>query len=198
MRYLIETEIKQTLEAVKAVLDDKELLSSVQKVADLCLKALKEGRKIIFAGNGGSAADSQHLAAELVSRLNFDRPALPGISLTVDTSALTAIGNDYGYQFVFARQLAAIGNKGDIFFCISTSGNSQNILEALKIAKEKEIVTVGLTGMTGGKMLNECDFLLKIPSLRTPKIQECHIMLGHIICDCIEQGMFAHLKPKVA
>jgi D-sedoheptulose 7-phosphate isomerase len=197
MMSLIKSEISQTVETVERVLKDTTLLEGVLGVSELCKSALQQGNKIIFAGNGGSAADAQHLAAELVSRLNYDRPALAALSLTVDTSALTAIGNDYGYQYVFARQLDAIARQGDVFVAISTSGNSQNILEALQIAKDKKVMSVGLTGKSGGKMKNMCDHILQMPSTQTPKIQECHIMLGHIICDLIEQGLFPHLKPQI-
>ena len=144
----------------------------------------------MLAGNGGSAADAQHIAGELVSRFEFDRPGLPAIALTTDTSILTAIGNDYGYHRLFARQIEALGNKGDIFIAYSTSGNSENICEALGVAKEREIITVGMTGNKGGKMNILCDFLIEIPSSSTPKIQEGHLVIGHIICGLIEDELF--------
>lgn len=173
-----------------SALADNELISNVSKAAELCVAALKQKHKIMLAGNGGSAADSQHISAELVSRLNYDRPGLSAVALTTDTSALTAIGNDYGYERVFARQVEAIGQAGDVFIGISTSGNSPNVLAALRSARSMGIKTVGLTGKIGGKMADMCDIILKMPSNKTPHIQECHIMLGHIICQIIEDTIF--------
>lgn len=154
------------------------------------IKSYKNGNKTLIAGNGGSAADAQHLTGELVSRFYFDRPGLPAIALTTDTSILTAIGNDYGYERIFARQIEANSNKGDVFIGISTSGNSKNILEALKVCKEKEVLTVGMTGETGGIMAALCDYCIKVRSSETPRIQEAHIMVGHIICSLIEESLF--------
>ncbi|MBV8939050.1 MAG: D-sedoheptulose 7-phosphate isomerase, partial [Alphaproteobacteria bacterium] len=145
---------------------------------------------IMFCGNGGSAADAQHLSAELVSRLNFNRPGLSAIALTVDTSALTAIGNDYGFDTVFSRQVEALGQPGDVLVAISTSGNSPNVLKAIAAARAKNIAVVGQTGQSGGAMGTLCDIILKMPSSETPKIQECHIMLGHIYCALIEEALF--------
>lgn len=193
---MILAEIHKTRAAIDAVLADAELLANVQKVADLCEKALRAGRKILFCGNGGSAADSQHLSAELVSRLNFNRPGLAAVALTVDTSALTAIGNDYGFEHVFSRQVEALGQAGDVLIALSTSGNSPNVIKAIEAARAKGIHVVGKTGGSGGKMAELCDIALKIPSHETPKIQECHMMLGHIYCALIEQGLFgAGLRP---
>lgn len=183
-------EIQKTLTAVEAVAADSSLLEAVEKVGEICVKALNEGNKIMFCGNGGSAADSQHLSAELVSRLNYNRPGLCAIALTVDTSALTAIGNDYGFENAFSRQVEAVGQKGDVLIAISTSGNSPNILKAIHAAKEKGITVIGKTGKTGGKMAELCDIILKMPSTETPKIQECHMMLGHIYCSLIEEALF--------
>ncbi len=160
-------------------------------VAAACVNALQQGHKILLAGNGGSAADCQHIAAELVGRFAFDRPGLPAIALTTDTSALTAIGNDYGYEAVFARQLEALGTTGDVFIGLSTSGNSANVLAALRAAKSRSLVCVGLTGESGGKMRDLCDFLLDVPVRGTPDIQVCHITLGHLLCDLIERALFA-------
>ncbi len=197
MKEYVLGEIKKTQKTVDAVIKDKKLIETVIEIAQKGSDVLRKGGKIIFAGNGGSAADSQHLAAEIVSRLNYDRPALPAIAITTDTSALTAIGNDYGYEHVFSRQLEAIGNKKDLFFAISTSGNSPNILKALNSARKKGITSVGLTGKSGGKMAGLCDYVIKIPSTETPKIQECHIMLGHIICSLIEEEIHgAKYNPK--
>lgn len=190
-------EIEKTRATIDAVLADKELLANVEKVGALCVEALKRGNKILFCGNGGSAADSQHMAAELVSRLNYNRPGLAAIALTTDTSALTAIGNDYGYENVFSRQIEAIAVKGDVLIAISTSGNSPNVLKALEAAKTKGVHTIGKTGKSGGKMKALCDLCLCMPSMETPKIQECHMMLGHIYCGLIEDALFAkEYKPK--
>lgn len=190
MKQYIQTELSKTLRTLQLVASDAEIAGTLEEVATICCTALHRGNKILFAGNGGSAADAQHLAGELVSRFNFDRPGLAAIALTTDTSVLTAIGNDSGYDLVFARQVSAIGTRGDIFIAISTSGRSRNILKALDQAREKELVTVGLTGQDGGDMPVLCDHLIRIPSNETPKIQEAHIMLGHILCGLIECAMF--------
>lgn len=186
--------IRESIEATRALMDrclgDAALLAAVEKAGEVCVGALKAGGKILLAGNGGSAADAQHISAELVSRLNYDRPGLCALALTTDTSALTAIGNDYGYEYVFARQVEAVGRKGDVLIAISTSGNSPNILAALAAARKAGIATVGLTGQSGGKMAPLCDIALKIPSGCTPNVQECHIMFGHIICQIIEDTLF--------
>jgi D-sedoheptulose 7-phosphate isomerase len=160
-------------------------------VARLCVDALHAGNKLLIAGNGGSAADAQHLAAEFVSRFYFDRPGLAAIALTTDTSALTAIGNDYGFERLFSRQVDALGRKGDVFIGLSTSGNSPNVLAALDECRARGIATVGLTGQGGGKMAALCDHCLRMPSTETPKIQEGHIIVGHIICALVERAMFS-------
>jgi len=190
MKQLIREAIETTRVTIDAVLGDDALLASVETSAKLCIDALKNNKKILLAGNGGSAADSQHIAAELVSRFNYDRPGLSGIALTTDTSALLAIGNDYGFERVFSRQIEALGREGDIFIGLSTSGNSPNILAAFEQARKQGLKTIGFTGKTGGKMTPLCDVALKIPSTCTPNIQECHIMLGHIICQMIEDTLF--------
>jgi D-sedoheptulose 7-phosphate isomerase len=159
-------------------------------VATACIDALRRGHKILFAGNGGSAADAQHLAGELVSRFNYDRPGLAAFALTTDTSVLTAIGNDYGYERVFARQVEAVGAAGDVFIGISTSGRSPNIVAALQAARAKGLATVGLTGRGGGLMPELCDHCLRTPSDETPRIQEGHIAMGHTICWLIERAIF--------
>jgi len=193
----IRESILTTRATIDAVLADTALLAAVEEAGLACVKALKAGKKVMLAGNGGSAADSQHIAAELVSRLNYDRPGLSAIALTTDTSALTAIGNDYGFERAFARQVEALGQEGDVLIALSTSGNSPNILAALEAAKERKIVTIGLTGKSGGKMGGMCDIALKIPSPKTPYIQECHIMFGHIICQIIEDTIFgAEYNPN--
>ncbi len=166
----------------------QENLFLIKKAGTLCLNALKNKHKILIAGNGGSAADSQHFAAELTGRFKKERLSLPAIALTTDTSALTAIGNDYGYEYVFSRQLEGLGNKGDVFIGISTSGNSENIIKAFTKAKEKGLKTITLLGKNGGKMKNTGDINIIIPSNDTPRIQEMHIMSLHMICAIIDKG----------
>lgn len=190
MKSIITQEITKTIETLNALLNNEEVIASVEKVAHLCISAFKRGNKLLLAGNGGSAADAQHIAAEFVSRFAFDRPGLPAFALTTDTSVITAIGNDYSYEKLFARQIQAVGSTGDVFFAISTSGRSPNILAGLKEAKSKEITTVGLTGQNGGDMRELCDHCLCIPSMETPKIQEGHIVVGHIICLLVEKMLF--------
>lgn len=186
----IKEHFTHSIEVKEKILKNENLLLLIEKVALECVKAYKQGNKTLLAGNGGSAADAQHLAGEFVSRFYFDRPGVASIALTTDTSILTAIGNDYGYEKVFARQVQAQGVKGDIFIGISTSGNSLNILEALKICKEKGIVSVGFTGESGGKMAELCDYCIKVPSKETPRIQESHILIGHILCAIVEETLF--------
>lgn len=190
LKQVIRDQIQDTVNNLTALSSNDELLARIETVASVCVSALKNGNKILFAGNGGSAADSQHLAGEIVSRFNYDRPGLPAFALTTDTSVLTAIGNDYGYERIFARQIEAAGNSGDVFFGISTSGRSPNILSALQTGREKGLITVGLTGKSGGMMPESCDYCLHVPSDSTPRIQEGHIVMGHIICCLIEQQMF--------
>jgi D-sedoheptulose 7-phosphate isomerase len=185
----IKRNVQDAVELKQAILRDERLLRNILEVAEACVRALRSGNKLLFAGNGGSAGDSQHLAAEIVGRYKLDRPGLPAIALTTDTSVLTAIGNDYGYEAVFDRQLQALGRDGDVFFGISTSGNSKNVLRALGRAREMKIVTVGLAG-GGGAIPELCDHCLAVPSTDTARIQECHIMIGQIICGYIEETMF--------
>lgn len=185
----IKANIQEAIVLKQAILETQPLLETIHKVSERCLEALRQGNKILFAGNGGSAGDAQHLAAELVGRYKLDRPGLPAIALTTDTSMLTAIGNDYGYEQVFARQLDANGRAGDVFFGITTSGNSKNVLVAIEKAKERNIVTVGLAG-SGGAIQNSCDYCISVPSTDTARIQECHIMIGQIICGYIETTLF--------
>jgi D-sedoheptulose 7-phosphate isomerase len=192
--------IRESIEATRSLLDlalaDKPMLAAIEAAGAACVEALKGHRKILLAGNGGSAADAQHIAAELVSRLNYDRPGLSAIALTTDTSALTAIGNDYGFDRVFARQVEALGQAGDVLIALSTSGNSPNVLAALEAARKRGLKTVGLTGKTGGTMAPLCDIAIKVPSGRTPNIQECHILFGHIICQIIEDTLFGREYGK--
>jgi D-sedoheptulose 7-phosphate isomerase len=192
----IHAQIEQARVLLDAMLSDANLTKSANQAANTCITALKAGKKLLFAGNGGSAGDSQHMAGEFVSRFNFDRPGLAAIALTVDTSILTAIGNDYGYEFSFSRQIEALGSEGDVFFAYSTSGNSPNILKALEAAKKKNMVTVGMTGNRKGKMDAMCDVCVCIPSASTPKIQEGHLVIGHAICGLVEEVLFQDLKPK--
>lgn len=163
---------------------------AIAEAAQSVAAALRQGRKVLLFGNGGSAADAQHIAAEFVGRFIPDRVALPAIALTADTCAITALGNDYGYQTVFSRQIEALGNAGDVAIGISTSGNSPNVVEGLKTARAKGLVTVGFTGQTGGKMIGQADILFRVPSINTPRIQETHITLGHILCELADRDMF--------
>lgn len=172
------------------MLSDSSLLARVEAAAQACIDCLQAGGKILLAGNGGSAADAQHIAGEFVSRFAFDRPGLPAMALTVDTSILTAIGNDYGYEKLFSRQIQAHGNKGDVFIGYSTSGKSPNILGAFDEARERGLISIGMTGNRGGSMCDICDHLLKVPSPDTPKIQEGHAVLGHILCGLAENAIF--------
>jgi len=190
--------IEDSLAAKQKVLADEALLASVVTVSKVIEKALRAGNKVMLAGNGGSAADSQHIAAEFVSRFEFDRPGLPSIALTTDTSMLTAIGNDYGYEKVFERQVQANGRAGDVFIGISTSGNSKNVVKAVEQCKQMGITTVALCG-AGGVLKTLCGHALPVPSTHTPRIQENHILIGHAICAMVEEAMFADThKPKAA
>lgn len=194
MKESILTQIKNSIETKQAILSNFEIISLIEKSAIIVSDAYRNGKKTLLCGNGGSAGDAQHIAGEFVSKFNFDRPGLPSIALTSDTSILTAIGNDYGYHQLFARQIQAYGNEGDVFICISTSGKSRNIIEALKISKDKGIFSIGFTGLSGGQMIDLCDICIKVPSLETPRIQESHILIGHIICCLVEENIFGHLN----
>lgn len=187
---LVAQQISESISVKQAMLDDSGLIAQVESVAALIVETYREGGKVLLAGNGGSAADAQHIAAELVSRFSFDRPALPAMALTTDTSILTAIGNDYGYDSLFSRQLQANARPGDVFIAISTSGNSANIVRALEAAAELDLITVGLSGAGGGSMADLCQHCIKIPSNDTPRIQEGHITIGHILCASTEQVLF--------
>ena len=190
MKNYIKEQIRQSFQTKQALYEDEALLDIITEVAQACVDVYKNGKKTILAGNGGSAADAQHIAAELVGRYGFDRPSIPSLALTTDTSNLTAIGNDYGYDQVFSRQLEGMGVEGDLFIGISTSGNSQNVINAFKSAKKKGITTVALAGRDGGEMAKMADFAIIVPSNATPRIQESHILIGHIICDIIEKELF--------
>lgn len=172
------------------ILDTPELLDTIRRVADVMVEALRNGRRILWCGNGGSAADAQHLAAELSGRFYYDRPPLNSEALHCNTSYLTAVANDYGYDLIYSRMINGSCQKGDVLVGLSTSGNSKNIVNAFKKAKELGVITVALTGETGGEMKALADYLLNVPSIDTPRIQECHIMLGHIICEMVEATIF--------
>lgn len=165
------------------------LAPQVARLGDICARALAAGQRILLCGNGGSAADAQHIAAELVGRFVADRRALPAIALTTDTSALTAIANDYGYAAVFARQIEALGEPGDVLIAISTSGNSANVVSAVNTAKARGLTVMGLLGGNGGQLRDLCDHSLVVPSATTARIQECHIMVGHMLCDLVETAL---------
>lgn len=190
MQEYINKQIEESISLKSRILNDEKLTALIKKVCNLCVDIYKNDGKTLIAGNGGSAADAQHIAAEFVSKFYFDRPGLSSIALTTDTSTLTAIGNDYGYDELFARQIEANGRLGDVFIGISTSGNSKNILKALEKAKAMGIVTIGLTGEGGGDMVNICDYCIRVPSSSTPRIQEAHILIGHIICSVVEESLF--------
>lgn len=196
MLSIVTSQIQASVDVKSLMLKDANLLDQIVQAATLVTNAYKNDKKTLLAGNGGSAADAQHIAGEFVSRFYFDRPGLPSIALTTDTSVITAIGNDYGYEKLFSRQVQAMGNTGDVFIGISTSGNSPNVIKALELCKEKGITTIGLTGITGGKMNDLCDLCIKVPSPETPRIQEAHILIGHIICCIVEEEMFADYKPS--
>lgn len=193
MKELIRAEINKSIEVKQEVLKNSEIISQIEKLVDDCLSSLKSGGKVIFCGNGGSFADSQHLAAEFVSRLRFDRSPLASVALGTNSSNMSAIGNDYGYDQVFKREILALGSNKDVFIPISTSGNSSNVIEAIKAANDMGIKTIAFTGGNGGKMAEICDCVI-VPSYSTEKIQEVHIMLGHILCYLIESAMFKNSK----
>ncbi|EAI4085139.1 D-sedoheptulose 7-phosphate isomerase [Campylobacter jejuni] len=187
----IKEHFQESILVKEQILKDKNLIALIKNASLEVIKAYKNGNKTLLAGNGGSAADAQHIAGEFVSRFYFDRPGIASIALTTDTSVLTAIGNDYGYENLFARQVQAQGVKGDVFIGISTSGNSKNILKALELCKQKEIISIGLSGASGGAMNELCDYCIKVPSTCTPRIQEAHILIGHIISAIVEEELFS-------
>ena len=177
-------------DTVQAAIDDPAFVAVIRDIVEVTAIAIGDGRKLLLAGNGGSAADAQHLAGEMLSRLNYDRAPAAALALTTDTSVLTAIGNDYGYDRLFERQILGLGRPGDVFIAISTSGRSPNILRAIDAAREQRILTVGFTGRTGGEMPSRCDLCLRAPSDSTPLIQQIHITAGHIICGLVEERLF--------
>ncbi len=190
MQHIVRHQLAQSIATMQAVLADPVTHDTLVAIAEQTAAAMHAGRKLLIAGNGGSAADAQHLAAEFVGRLTVNRPALRALALTVDSSILTAIGNDFGYDDSFSRQIEAIGQPGDLFLAISTSGNSRNLLKAIAQAKQQGITTIGLTGRGGGKMAAVCDHLLAVPSDVTMNIQESHLALEHIFCMLVERCYF--------
>lgn len=194
MNQRISQSIQDSIQAKKAILDNPEFSTRIEAAAEMMVASLRQGGKIHFCGNGGSAADAQHLAAELSGRFYFDRPPLNAEAMHCNTSYLTAVGNDYGYELIFSRLLEGTAKKGDVIVGISTSGNSKNILNAFEKAKEMGIHIIALTGETGGNMKEYADVLLNVPSKDTPRIQESHIMIGHIICELVETSMFGELR----
>ena len=189
-RDIISAAIGQSVAVKQLIQADEVLLETISMVAVRCTDALSRGNKIMFCGNGGSAADAQHLAAELSGRFYRDRPPLAAIALTVNTSFLTAVANDYSFDEVFARMVKSIGHQGDVLIGLSTSGNSENVIRAIQQAKVMRILGVGLTGKDGGKIAASSDVLIRVPSTDTPRIQESHILIGHILCEIIEKSMF--------
>lgn len=188
--------ISDSIAVKQQLLADTVMLARIEQVTQVCIEAFKRGNKLLIAGNGGSAADAQHMAAEFVARFEFDRPGLPAIALTTDTSALTAIGNDYGYEFLFSRQVEALGKAGDVFIGLSTSGNSKNVLKAMEACEKIGITRVALCG-AGGKIHQMSDYVLAVPSTHTPRIQESHELIMHILCGLCEEALFAqYKKPK--
>jgi len=186
----VKRSINDSIAAKQAILEDSDFLARIEQIADVMVKALREGKRVLWCGNGGSAADAQHLAAELSGRFNYDRPPLNSEALHCNTSYLTAVANDYGYDLIYSRMIDGACHPGDVLVGISTSGNSKNICNAFAKARELGVITVAMTGESGGKMKALADYLLNVPSIDTPRIQECHILLGHIICEIVESTIF--------
>lgn len=182
--------INNSIEVKKEILNSDKLLKSIENAAETIIEAYRNKKKVLLCGNGGSAADAQHLAAELSGRFYYDRPPLAAEALHVNTSYMTAVANDYSYDEVYARYIAGVGNNGDILIGLSTSGNSKNVIKAMEQAKKLGMKTISLTGSTGGKMKEVSDILINVPSNDTPRIQESHIMIGHIICEIVESTLF--------
>jgi len=190
MNNIIKSIIQSSIDVKQQVLQNEELIQTIQESVAVIVSAFKNGNKVLFCGNGGSAADAQHLAAEFSGRFYYDRKALPAEALHCNTSYITAVGNDYSYDVIYARLLEGMGNSGDVVVGLSTSGNSSNIVKAFEVAQQKGITTIGFTGATGGKMKELSNFLLNVPSTDTPRIQESHILIGHIICQLVEEAIF--------
>lgn len=187
---VIENNFKESIELKQSLFEDKEMMVLLYKLSDLIIERYRNNKKVLFCGNGGSAADAQHLAAEFSGRYYYDRPPLYSEALHVNTSYMTAVANDYSYNEVYARLIKAMGTEGDILIGLSTSGNSQNVVNALVQAKEQGMTTISFTGIGGGKMKEVSDYTIEIPSKNTPRIQECHMIMGHSICELVEQGLF--------
>jgi D-sedoheptulose 7-phosphate isomerase len=190
MQQIIRDVIQASIDTKRSILNNPELLNEIELVTNLIVKAFQNGNKVLFCGNGGSAADAQHLAAEFSGRFYTDRQPLPSDALHCNTSYLTAVANDYGYELVYSRMIRGIGREGDVLIGLSTSGNSVNIINAMNQAKEQGMVSVAFTGRSGGKMKDVCDHLINVPSDDTPRIQESHITVGHIICQLVEAQLF--------
>lgn len=186
----IENIIQESINVKELIVANKDLINRIKSAAQSCVESLQEGGKVHFCGNGGSAADAQHLAAELSGRFYYDRKPLNAEALHVNTSYLTAVANDYSFNMIYSRMIEASAKQGDVLVAISTSGNSENIVKAIETAKQKKMLVVGMTGETGGKMATLSDILINVPSSCTPRIQEAHIMIGHIICEIIESTIF--------
>ncbi|NOX75888.1 MAG: D-sedoheptulose 7-phosphate isomerase [Gammaproteobacteria bacterium] len=185
----IKTLLQDSIDTKQRLLADDAMLTHIADIAQCCVDALRGDNKLLLAGNGGSASDAQHIAAELVGRFELERDGLPAMALTTNASQLTALSNDYGYDAVFSRQLQAFAKKGDVFFGLSTSGNSTNVVAAAEVAKTRGLVVIGMTGQSGGKLAALCDICLKVPADNTARIQEAHIMVGHILCALIERAL---------
>ena len=194
----VQRSITSSIEAKQQLLQDPSLISIVGRVSEACIQALRGGNKLLLFGNGGSAADTQHIATEIVGRFAFERPALPALALSVDTSALTAVSNDYGFDHAFSRQVEALGREGDVALGFSTSGNSPNVLRAISSAKKMKLHTVAFTGRSGGQLRisPDVDDCVSVPSDVTARIQECHLLIGHIICELVEEELF-HAPGRV-
>src|SRR5580693_10586456 len=192
----VSASIRASIAVKELLLRNAEVVSTIAKVSELLVETLDNGNKVLLFGNGGSAADAQHIAAEFVGRFAFDRPALPALALSVNSSCVTAIGNDYGFDLVFSRQIEALAHPGDMAIGISTSGNSSNVLHGLSTARKMGLGTVALTGCAGGKLKNAADYCICAPSNETPRIQECHILIGHIISELVEETIF-HEQSRV-
>ena len=192
MEKIVKEILNESIRVKKKIVDDPSLLSQINQISSVIIEAYRKKNKVILFGNGGSAADAQHIAGELVNRLHLEREALPAIALTTDSSVLTSIANDYDYSRIFARQVEALAKEGDVAIGISTSGNSSNVIEAVKTAKEKGAKTVGFTGNKGGNLAELVDFVISVPSDETPRVQESHITIFHIICCLVERELFGH------
>lgn len=194
---MIIDRINKSIEVKKNILRDNDLLKKIDLISQAIIKAYRSNKKVILFGNGGSAADAQHLVGELMNKFYFDRKSLPAIALTVNTSILTAIGNDYSFDQIFSKQLEGIGDEGDIAIGISTSGNSKNVIEGLRFSKRNNLFTIGFTGKNGGKINTIVDICINVPSDDTPRIQEAHIMIGHIICGIVESELFKKSEKEI-